>query len=438
VTPHPTWPDRRVVALWFGAFAIYAGIDGAFAGHEDAAWGLWGFAAYTVAALLLRYGKHWWPGLTVALAAGLAGPFIYLAIREAVPAEVTVLTRGARYLLAHGTPYLPKSQLTDWTSYNPYLPVMEAFGIPRAAGLPGILGDPRLYTSVVTIALLWASFAVMTPHRTRDCHDCRGHAVRLTVILAASPLIAFPLALGITDPPLIALTCLALALLARGWLLRVSLVTGVACAMKYTAWALVPVFAVMLWVRYTPRVAAWFTAAAVGSAAILALITAPRALAQSASLVANTVEFPLGLTKQKTPAASPLPGHLIASLGPAGHAAAITILGIAALAFVVWLVVRPPKTAQAAGYRLAAGYAGMFTLDPSTRFGYYVYPLCILAWLALTTFQATGPPATLGWWNALRRRMRREPREAQRAPANGENPRAAEAGRGAASGKNHP
>jgi phosphatidylinositol alpha-1,6-mannosyltransferase len=392
VTAHPTWPDRRTVALWFGAFAIYAGIDGAFAGHEDAAWGIWGFAAYTVAALLLRYGQRWWPGLTVALAGGLAGPFAYLAIREAVPAEVTVLTRGARYLLAHGTPYLPKSQLTDWTSYNPYLPVMEAFGIPRAAGLPGLLGDPRLYTSLVTIALLWVSFAVMTPHRTRDCHDCRGHALRLTVILAASPLIAFPLALGITDPPLIALTCLALALLAREWLLRASLVVAIACAMKYTAWALVPVFAVMLWVRYSPRVAAWFTATTIGSAAILAFITAPRALAQSASLVANTVAFPLGLTKQKTPAASPLPGHLIASLGSAGHTTAIAILGIAAVAFVAWLVARPPKDARAAGYRLAVGYAGMFTLDPSTRFGYYVYPLCIVAWLALTKFQATAPP----------------------------------------------
>ena len=410
MTPHPTWPDRRVVALWFGAFAVYAGIDGAFAGHEDAVWGVWGVAAYTVAALLLRYGKRWWPGLTVALAGGLAGPFVYLAIREAVPAEVKVLTRGAHYLLAHGTPYLPKSQLTDWTSYNPYLPVMEAFGIPRAAGLPGILGDPRLYTSLATIALLWASFAVMTPHRTRGCPDCRGHAVRLTVILAASPLIAFPLALGITDPPLIALTCLALALLARGWLLRASLVTAVACAMKYTAWALVPVFTVMLWARYAPRVAAWFTATTIGAAVILALITAPRAVAQSASLVANTVSFPLGLTKHKTPAASPLPGHLIADLGPAGHATAIAILGLAAVAFVVWLVVRPPKTAEAAGYRLAAGYAGMFTLDPSTRFGYYAYPLCLLAWLALVKFQAAAPPAPrlvpgLGRRLALRRRI---------------------------------
>jgi 4-amino-4-deoxy-L-arabinose transferase-like glycosyltransferase len=58
---------------------------------------------------------------------------------------------------------------------------------------------------------------------------------------------AFPLTMGITDPPVIALICLALALLARGrrpldrhaWrsdTVLSAVVLGVACAMKYTAW----------------------------------------------------------------------------------------------------------------------------------------------------------------------------------------------------------
>ena len=34
----------------------------------------------------------------------------------------------------------------------------------------------------------------------------------LTAIAVASPLIAFPLTVGVTDPPIIALTCLTLAL----------------------------------------------------------------------------------------------------------------------------------------------------------------------------------------------------------------------------------
>jgi hypothetical protein len=30
------------------------------------------------------------------------------------------------------------------------------------------------------------------------------------------------------------------------------------------------------------------------------------------------------------------------------------------------------------------GYAVLFVLDPSTRFGYFAYPLALLGWLALT------------------------------------------------------
>ena len=117
---------------------------------------------------------------------------------------------------------------------------------------------------------------------------------------------------------------------------------------------------------------------------MLALLAAPEAMAQPDSVMQNTVAFPLGLTKHKTPAASPLPGHLLASLGPAGHAAAVAAMGIAGLAFAAWLLLRPPKTAQAVAWRLAVGYAAMFTLAPATRFGYFAYPLCLLGWLCLT------------------------------------------------------
>jgi hypothetical protein len=44
-------------------------------------------------------------------------------------------------------------------------------------------------------------------------------------------------------------------------------------------------------------------------------------------------------------------------------------------------------------FRLAVGYAALFTLDPSTRFGYYAYPLALLGWLALTPSDSGRP----GW-----------------------------------------
>jgi Glycosyltransferase family 87 len=382
--PHPAWPSRRLVSTWFACFAVYAGLLAAFTGHEDCAWGVWGFGSYALAALLLRFGRHWWPGLTAALLGGLAGPFLFLAAWEADPAEVQVMSRGAAYLLAHGTPYLPTSQLTAWTSYNPYLPLMDLFGLPRAAGLHGVIGDPRIYTSLVTIAALAASFAIMSPHKVGTCRRCRDRAARITAIAVASPVIAFPLALGITDPPVIAMTILALAFLSRGWLLRTALAVGAACALKYTAWPLVPVFAVMAWARYSPRDCVRFTVTALVSAAALALAAAPNALSNPGSIVQNTIDYPFGLTKIKTVAASPLPGHLIAGLGRAGHATAVALLGAAALAFAIWLVRRPPRTYTAVAVRLAVAYTVMFTLAPATRYGYYIYPLALLCWLPLS------------------------------------------------------
>jgi hypothetical protein len=57
---------------------------------------------------------------------------------------------------------------------------------------------------------------------------------------------------------------------------------------------------------------------------------------------------------------------------------------LAVLAFVGWLIARPPRDERDAAVRLAVGYAVMFTLDPSTRFGYFAYPLALVGWLALS------------------------------------------------------
>ena len=94
--------------------------------------------------------------------------------------------------------------------------------------------------------------------------------------------------------------------------------------------------------------------------------------------------FPLGLTKHKTPAASPLPGHLLAMTGMAGHWAAVGLLVAAGLGFAVSLIVRPPADARAAAWRLALGLAVMFTLAPATRWGYFVYPIGLVGWMVLT------------------------------------------------------
>jgi hypothetical protein len=261
---------------------------------------------------------------------------------------------------------------------------MELFGLPRSAGLSGVLGDPRIWTTLTTVVLIAAAFAALTPHGVRACADCRRRVAWCTAVAVASPLIAFPLAVGVTDPPIIALTCLVLAWAGRGKLVRAGLALGVACAMKTTAWAVVPVLAVMAWARYAPRAAARLTTTTVAVTGILALLAAPAALATPAAVKQNLIDYPMGTTKYKTVAASPLPGHLIAGLGPAGRLTVDVLLVLAVLAFVGWLIVRPPRDERDAAVRLAVGYAVMFTLDPSTRFGYYAYPLALVGWLVLS------------------------------------------------------
>ena len=112
---------------------------------------------------------------------------------------------------------------------------MAVFGLPKALGLPGLLADPRPWLAAAAFLILLATFRI---GRITRIGRIRVTPLRLAALAIASPVLAFPLAEGITDPPVIALTCLALALLIRfggdSW--RQAVVLGVVFAMKYTAW----------------------------------------------------------------------------------------------------------------------------------------------------------------------------------------------------------
>jgi hypothetical protein len=108
------------------------------------------------------------------------------------------------------------------------------------------------------------------------------------------------------------------------------------------------------------------------------------------------VLFPLGLTAHKTPAASPLPGHLLAMTGLAGHWAAVGLLIAAGLGFATSLIVRPPAGPRAAAWRLALGFTVMFTLAPATRWGYFVYPIGLAGWMFLSRPPSPGAAETGG------------------------------------------
>jgi hypothetical protein len=224
-------------------------------------------------------------------------------------------------------------------------------------------------------------------------------------VAVASPVVGLNLAVITTDPPVLALILLALALAARpepaprpeppprpGRTLWITAITGagvalgVACDLKSTAWLAVPVLAAMVAARDGARAAGRFLAAVAGTAVVLVAALAPAALTSprgADALVQNSVLFPLGLTHDKTPAESLLPGHLLTALGPAGHVASVGLLLAAGLGIAISLVIRPPRDVPAAAWRLAVGLTLMFLLGPQVRFGYFIYPLGLVGWLAL-------------------------------------------------------
>jgi len=162
------------------------------------------------------------------------------------------------------------------------------------------------------------------------------------------------------------------------------LAVGTACAMKATAWPALAIIAAMLAARDGMREAARFIVTAAVTAIVLILVTAPELVTNLAALFENTVAFPLGLASNRTPAASPLPGHLLAGAGHAGHLAAVLLLLVAGSAVATSLVLRPPKDVRAATVRLVVALTLMFALAPEARFGYFAYPAALLVWLALS------------------------------------------------------
>ena len=400
-SPRP-WLDRRHLIGAYAVFLAYAVLFAVFSRGEDQVWAIWASCGYAAALFML-----WrWPPRTVAVlvsvAVAVVAPLLWLSLAYPLETGMWVIDRSASLLLHHGTPYLYSWQVTSWQSYNPYLTVMALFGMPSAAGLGGVAGNSGVWIAVATVVILAAAFWAAVPHR--GCTTCRRDALLAAAVAVASPVIGLNLAVITTDPPVLALILLSMALAARpptttarppttASLLGSAAALGVACDLKSTAWLAVPVMAAMFARRDGARAAARFVAVSLVTTAVLIVALAPAVLIRPAAvtaLVQNSVLFPLGLTRYKTPAESLLPGHLLTDLGAAGHVLSVGLLLAAGLAIAVSLVIRPPGDVPAAARRLALGLTLIFLLGPAVRFGYFIYPLGLLGWLALTHTDTTG------------------------------------------------
>jgi hypothetical protein len=376
----------------FGAYAVAAAV---FSGGRDQVWAIWAACGYVVALFMLwrlsgmrvRIAAA---GVSVALA--VLAPLLWLSVAYRLEDGMMVIDRSATLLLHHGLPYLTATQVTSWLSYNPYLPVMTLFGLPSAAGLGGLAGNSGVWIAIGTVVPLAAAFWIARPHR--GCATCHRDALLATAVAVASPVVGLNLAVITTDPPVLAFILLALALAGRpAGTSRVAgavgsgVALGVACDLKSTAWLAVPVLAAMFAARDGARAAGRFVAASAVTVVLLVAALAPAALTTlrgADALVQNSVLFPLGLTRYKTPAESLLPGHLLTAMGAAGHVISVGLLLAAGLSIVISLVIRPPRDVPAAAWRLAVGLALIFLLGPDVRFGYFIYPLGLIGWLALT------------------------------------------------------
>src|SRR5689334_10604807 len=216
LTPPRSWLGRRHLMAAYGAFGAYAVAAAFVSGGRDRVWAVWAACGYAVALAMLwcwrsRRGRMAAVGVSVALA--VLAPLLWLSVAYPLEDGMVVIDRSAALLLHHGSPYLAADQVTGWLSYNPYLPVMTLFGLPSAAGLGGLAGNAGVWIAIGTVIPLAAAFWIAI---ARDgCRTCRQDALLATGVAVASPVVGLNLAVITTDPPVLALILLALALAAR-------------------------------------------------------------------------------------------------------------------------------------------------------------------------------------------------------------------------------
>ncbi|MFB7379153.1 glycosyltransferase 87 family protein [Kitasatospora purpeofusca] len=374
-----------LAAGWAGAFPLVSGLG------PHRSWGLCAAAGYLAAAVAVLVLPRRWAragSVAVALLGAVLVPLFVLVVGGQGQSEVAVIERSGELLLRHGTPYLAEPRTV--AEYTPYLPGMALFGLPRALfgtdGWPArVAGDARLWCAA---AFLGCLAAAVLPTRLRPGRPGRlgrpGRAASVTAALpgvlpvaalVASPVVALPLCVSGVDLPLTGLCVLALALAGRARPVTAGWALALACALKWTAWPAVAVAVALLAATGGRRAA---LRAAVTAAAGTAALVLPSALRSPGPLLQQVFAFPTGRGDLPTPASSPLPGRLLADLGPAGWYAVLALLLLAGAAVALSLVRRPPLDTRAAADRLALGLALAFLLAPAGRFGYLALPALLV------------------------------------------------------------
>jgi hypothetical protein len=394
-TRRRTW---RLDLLFYGVSLGFAAANAFFSEfYGYRVWGNFATAGYLVALVLTvlqavsstppTFRSRRLPVAVAGLFAGLVPLLVLVFVRDpefvwgrwpwSFPSqpEVWVVERSARLLLENGTPYahLGPSPVPD--DYTPYGPAMTIFGLPRALFGDSPLTDARIWFAIGTVLIVVLTLKVMGWPRTPVT------AAQLAVV---SPLTLLTITVAGDDIPVIALIALAGALLFRASPVWAGLAIAFVINMKLTALPALAVLAVAVLAARGWRAMLIFFGTVFTTSAVLVL---PVLSVDPAAFVEHVVLYPAGLGEAASPAASPLPGHLVAQLGPIGHAASLTLLAAAACAITAWLVVRPPRDPADVMLRTAVGLGAAIILAPATRWGYLVYPLAMAG--AMLAFSAS-------------------------------------------------
>lgn len=295
--------------------------------------------------------------------------------------EVPVIERAAIDIVKFGSPYEsywrnghlvnPVPHMPSYESFFPYFPLMSIFGLPHAeTSSSSPLSDARVVMTMMTMLTGGAALFLLRATRRQK--------IRVAQFLVALPTGALFLATGGDDMPILALSLLGVVALQRRANNMAGITLGLAAAMKLTAWPLA--LGALLVARDTEDRVAW-RRVALWVASILAVTILPFAVMSPFAFLSNVVAFPLGLAHVASPAASPLPGHLITDWwAPVGHL--LTPLTMLVGGYFATRYTRrhwPLNLSQLLAM-MAAISAVLICAASATRVGYVIYPLNFALW----------------------------------------------------------
>jgi hypothetical protein len=378
-------------ALLYGLSAVFALVLGVRSSQgAQWQWGYLAFGPYLVIALsalvLSRFNWRRLIGVRVVLLALVMLGTVAVPLgleahwRHAQP-EVGVIARSASAVTKGKDPYrsyMHDGHLVDeipgrpaYESFFPYFPLMSVFGLPTALTHTGKgLTDPRIVMSLMTLLASGLALGLLRASKEKK--------IRIAQVLMALPTGALFLSTGGDDMPILALLLLGVVFLQRrsNYLAGVSF--GLAAAMKLTAWPMAA--GALLVARERDGRPAWKKVGLIIAAIVVVTVT-PFVLHAPGAFISNVFAFPLGLAGVASPAASALPGHILASWWhPFKHILAPVTFVVGGYFMARYMKRHWPLTLPQLLSMLSLTMVVLICVASATRIGYVIYPLNFALW----------------------------------------------------------